>query len=148
MPANRNARQSAAGTGVDFVVGSNATKTPKQTMKRLDKQNLKDLIKTELGLYTSEFTKKNYDLAFGHLERIHIVSQQFPIEHTLTHFRMLKFAILTFRPLEIIVQTLYSIFSFKFSMLNIFPQGNTGGANAITKGKMKIPEDIQILMTE
>jgi hypothetical protein len=28
-------------------------------------------------------------------------------------------------------------------MFNIFPQGNTGGANAITKGRMIIPVDIQ-----
>lgn len=116
-------------------------------MKRLDKQNIKDLIKNELGLYKTEFGCKNYDLAFGHLERIHIVSQPFPIEHTLIHLRMLRFAILTLRPFEILIQTLYSLFSFKFSMLSIFPQGNTGGANAITKGKMKIPADIKSLMT-
>ena len=113
-------------------------------MKRLDKQNLKNLITSELVLYKSEFAKKNYDLAFGHLERIHIVSQPFPIEHTLTHLRMLRFAILTLKPFEILVQTLYSVFSFKFSLLNIFPQGNTGGANAIKKGKMEIPKDIQL----
>jgi hypothetical protein len=118
-------------------------KAPKQTMKRLDKPNLQDLIKIELGLYKTEFENKNYDLAFGHLERIHIVSQPFPIEHTLTHLRMLRFALLTFRPFEIIEHTLYSLFSFKFSMLNIFPQGNTGGANAITKGKMEIPMDLK-----
>lgn len=113
-------------------------------MKRLDKQNIKDLIKTELGLYKTEFEEKNYAPAFRHLERIHIVSQPFPIEHTLTHLRMLRFAILTFRPFEILVQTLYSLFSFKFSLLNIFPQGNTGGVNALLKGQMQIPNDIQI----
>jgi hypothetical protein len=113
-------------------------------MKQLDKQNIKDLIKIELGLYKTAFAQKNYDHAFRHLERIHIVSQPFPIEHTLIHLRMLQFAILTFRPFEILVQTLYSMFSFKFSLLNIFPQGNTGGANAILKGRMQIPDDIQI----
>jgi hypothetical protein len=117
-------------------------------MKRLDKQILKDFIKTELGLYKTEFELKNYDFAFGHLERVHIVSQPFPLEHTLTHLRMLKFAILTFRPIEILVQTLYSLFSFKFSMLNIFPQGNTGGANAIKKGRMEIPNDIQQILSK
>jgi hypothetical protein len=115
-------------------------------MKRLDKENIKDFIKTELGLYRTEFARKNYDFAFRHLERIHIVSQPFPIEHTLTHLRMLKFAFLTFKPIEILVQTLYSLFSFKFSMLNIFPQGNTGGANAIIKGQMTIPKDIKNIL--
>lgn len=112
-------------------------------MKRLNKQKLKDFINHELELYNLAFEQRNYDLAFKHLERIHIVSQPFPVEHTLTHLRMLRFALLTFRPLEIVVQTLYSLFSFKFSMLNIFPQGNTGGANALVKGRMTIPADIQ-----
>jgi hypothetical protein len=112
-------------------------------MKRLEKLNLRHLIKIELELYKIEFANKNFDLAFGHLERIHIVSQPFPIEHTLTHLRMLRFVLLTFRPFEIIVQTLYALFSFKFSMFGIFPQGNTGGANAITKGKMEIPIDLK-----
>jgi hypothetical protein len=117
-------------------------------MKRLDKQKLIELIETEQARYQFEFAQKNCDLAFWYLERIHIVSQPFPVEHTIIHLQMLKFAILTFRPLEVIVQTLYAIFSFKFSVLNIFPIGNTGGANAITKGKMTIPEDIQVLMAE
>jgi hypothetical protein len=61
----------------------------------------------------------------------------------LIHLRMLSFAIRTFRPFEIFVQLIYSLFSFKFSLLNIFPPGNTGGADAITKGAMKIPKDLQ-----
>lgn len=117
-------------------------------MRLLDKQKLKDFIQSELELYKNEFEQKNYDLAFAHLERVHIVSQPFPVEHTLTHLKMLRFAIFTFRPIEILVQTLYSLFSFKFSMFNIFPQGNTGGANAIKKGRMEIPLDIQQILSE
>ena len=112
-------------------------------MKRLDKQNLKLLIESELKAYKLEFANRNFNLAFRHLERIHIVSQPFPIEHTLIHLRMLSFAIRTFRPFEILVQLTYSLFSFKFSFLNIFPQGNTGGADAIIKGAMTIPKDLQ-----
>jgi Protein of unknown function (DUF3703) len=115
-------------------------------MKRLNKQNLKNFILTELKLYKAAYGQKKYKLAFQHLERIHIVSQPYPFEHTLTHVRMLKFAILRFKPFEIIVQTLYSLFSFKFSLLNIFPQGNTGGANAIKKGRMHLPLDLKNLI--
>lgn len=111
-------------------------------------QHIKKFIKTELKLYQTEFAQKNYGLAFKHLERIHIVSQPFPMEHTITHLRMLRFAFLTFRPFEILVQTLYSLFSFKFSLLRIFPEGNTGGANAIKKGRMNIPADIQKILSE
>jgi hypothetical protein len=111
-------------------------------VKHLDKQNLKLRIDCELKSYRREFVNRNFDLAFRHLERVHIVSQPFPIEHTLIHLRMLNFAVRTFRPFEILVQFIYSLFSFKFSLLKIFPQGNTGGASAITKGAMTIPNDL------
>jgi hypothetical protein len=111
-------------------------------MKKLDTQNLKLLIRSEHDSYRKEFDKQNYDLAFRHLERIHIVSQPLPSEHAITHLRMLFFAIRTFRLFEIIIQFVYSLSSFIFSLLNIFPRGNTGGANAITKAAMPIPDDL------
>jgi Protein of unknown function (DUF3703) len=117
-------------------------------MKHLKKKNLKDFINKELQLYKAEFEQKNYTLAFEHLERVHIVSQPFPVAHTLIHLRMLKFALIRFRPVEIFVQMLYALFSFKFSLLQIFPIGNTGGANAIKKGRMAIPVDIQRVLSE
>lgn len=112
-------------------------------MKRLEKQNLKALIRNELKLYREAFAGKQYDQAFKHLERIHIVSQPFPVQHTWIHLRMLRFAFVTFRPVEILVQLVYALFSGKFSMLCIFPAGNTGGADALLKGRMKIPEDLE-----
>ena len=111
-------------------------------MKRLDKQNSKDIIKNELGLYKIEFDNQNFDLAFGHLERVHIISQPFPWRHTFIHLKMLRFAILTFRPKEIIIQFIYSLFSAKFSAFEIYPKGNTGRANAMFKGQMDLPTDL------
>jgi hypothetical protein len=109
-------------------------------------KDLKQFIQNETVLYDLAFVEKDFKKAFNHLERIHIVSQSFPIAHTKIHLRMLKFAILTSRPLEIMIQFLYSLFSAKFSILNIFPKGNTGGVNAIFKGKMPIPEDLSHLV--
>lgn len=104
---------------------------------------LKNKILEELKLYKAILKRGDKKIAFNHLERIHILSQPFPVRHTIIHFRMLLFAIRFFKPLEIAVQLIYSLFSAKFSLLNIFPTGNTGGANAIKKGKMPIPEDLQ-----
>jgi hypothetical protein len=112
-------------------------------MKQPDNKKLKDIIKVELKLYKFEFDKKNYDLAFRHLERVHIISQPFPWRHTFINLKMLQFALLTFRPIEIIVQLLYSMFSAKFSTFGIYPTGNTGGANAIFKGRMAFPIDLE-----
>lgn len=104
---------------------------------------LSEKIRTELIAYRTEIENRNIKIAFSHLERIHILSQPFPLKHTLIHIRMLWFAIRYFNPVEIVVQFIYSLFSAKFSMFNIFPQGNTGGANAIKKGKMPIPHDLK-----
>ncbi len=109
-------------------------------------QELEKFIQNEKVKYDIAFADKDFQKAFQHLERIHIVSQSFPIAHTIIHLRMLKFAILTSRPLEIVIQFLYSLFSAKFSLLNIFPKGNTGGVNAIFRGKMSIPDDLRHLI--
>lgn len=106
-------------------------------------ENIKHFIETELALYSASFKKGKYKVAFKHLERIHIVSQPHPVRHTLIHLRMLRFALLRFKPVEILVQILYSLFSAKFSLFNIYPRGNTGGANAVKKGTMTIPKDLE-----
>jgi hypothetical protein len=103
-------------------------------------------IESELKLYNEAIEIKNFTKAFSHLERIHVISQSHPREHTMTHFRMLRFAVLTFSPLEILIQTLYSAVSYIATVLKLYPDGNTGGASAITKGKMEIPEDIQLIL--
>lgn len=107
---------------------------------------IKEFIKGELVEYNNAFASRNYKQAFNHLERIHIVSQPYAIEHTITHLRMLRFALQTFKPLEIIVQVLYSLLGGILSLIGFVPIGNTGGANAISKGAMEIPNDLKQIM--
>jgi Protein of unknown function (DUF3703) len=119
-------------------------KMPQQNkISKVTNAAIRNKISEELKMYKEELQKGNRKIAFGHLERIHILSQPFPLRHTIIHVRMLLFAIRFFKPVEILVQFLYSLFSAKFSLLNIFPQGNTGGANAIKKGVMPIPNDLK-----
>jgi Protein of unknown function (DUF3703) len=115
-------------------------------MKKLINEKVKKFIEVELNLFATAYKLKDYNQAFSHLQRVHIVSQPYPIEHTLIHLRMLQFALVTYRPIEILVQIVYSMFSFKFSMLNIFPKGNTGGVNAVTKGRMEVSSDIESIL--
>ncbi|MBL7764733.1 MAG: DUF3703 domain-containing protein [Chitinophagaceae bacterium] len=107
---------------------------------------IKNFIALEQQQYDEAFSNKNYEKAFSHLERIHIVSQPFAIAHTISHLRMLKFAILTFRPFEILVQIIYTLLGGLLSLIGLVPLGNTGGANAISKGNMEIPNDIQTII--
>jgi Protein of unknown function (DUF3703) len=99
----------------------------------------------ELEQYIIANGNKKCNSAFKHLMRIHNVSQPYTIKHTIIHIRILKFAFIALEPLEIIIQILHSLFSFKFLLQNIFPQGNTGGASGILKGKMTIPMDLKKL---
>jgi Protein of unknown function (DUF3703) len=115
-------------------------------MDKLNSTTLKNIIWDVLASHSFEMANSNFNKAFSHLERNHFICQQFPLAHSIIHLRMLKFSIITFRPLEILVQFIYSTFSFKFSLLKIFPKGNTGGANAVFKGKMQIPNDLAIVM--
>lgn len=110
----------------------------KKTMKRLDRQNLKDLIKAELGLYKLEFEKNNYNLVFGLVEKVCMISQSFPWIHTIIYLKIVQFAALTFMPIQMIVQSIYSLFSVKSSTFGIFPARNADRANVIFKDKMTI----------
>lgn len=110
--------------------------------------NIKQFIVSEKQLYNEAFSSKDYHKAFSHLERIHIVSQPYATAHTISHLQMLKFAILTFRPFEILVQIIYTLFGGVLSLIGLVPNGNTGGANAISKGQMEIPDDIQNIIKQ
>ncbi len=112
-------------------------------MKKLRHENLKRLIQLEFKNYNADLEVKQFDQAFKRLERIHILSQPFPYEHTIVHFKMLTLAVRTFRPFEIFIQFLFTVFSGKFSLMNIFPQGNSGRAKDILKGQMEIPPDLR-----
>lgn len=104
---------------------------------------IKQFIEQELKLYHQSFSNKDFEKAFSNLERIHIVSQPFVIPHTVSHLYMLRFALQTLRPKEIIVQVFYTLLGGILSFIGLVPIGNTGGANAISKGKMEVPEDLK-----
>jgi len=54
-------------------------------------RHLKEAYNSELNCYRHYLNKKEYDNAWNHLERSHIIGQSYPIEHTYSHWLMLKF---------------------------------------------------------
>ena len=89
--------------------------------------------------------KQNYDQAFMHLERAHIIGQLSVIAHTLSHVYMLKVGILKKDAREIFGQILRLPLGVIGSAVGIVPTGNSGGSNVSPFQKMDIPEDIQQL---
>jgi hypothetical protein len=96
----------------------------------------------------SFYETKNFDEAFKHFERSHILGQKSPLLHTYSHFCMLKVAIVKRDFNEIFGQLFRIPSGFLGSMLGIYPQGNTGGANVGAFKKMKIPEDLEEILNK
>jgi hypothetical protein len=109
-------------------------------------KELKHRISEEYQNYYSAIKIKAFEAAWQYLQRIHILSQPYPVEHTKIHFKMFWFALRNSKWLDIPIQFLYLLFSAKFSILKLFPQGNTGIAKDIFRGKMEVPKDLEKLI--
>ncbi len=87
----------------------------------------------------------NFQPAFSHLERAHILGQSFPIEHARTHWWMLKVGWRRRDFVEIAGQIPRIVGAILFSRIWV-PVGNTGGARVPPFKSMPIPEDLQTLL--
>ncbi|MBL7841913.1 MAG: DUF3703 domain-containing protein [Cyclobacteriaceae bacterium] len=85
-------------------------------------------------------------LCWRHLERAHIIGQPWAVEHTYSHWRMLKFAFYIKDWSEIIGQLPRLIVGGVKSYVGKIPTGNTGGANVPPLQPMEIPEDLKLIM--
>lgn len=108
------------------------------------KSKRKEVFFKEYRLGKSFFYERNYKSSITHFERAHILAQSSPIYHTLVHFWMLKIGFLRGDIQEIVGQ-LFRIPSGLFgSIFNIYPEGNTGGADVSAFKSMRIPPDLEI----
>jgi hypothetical protein len=86
------------------------------------------------------------DAAFHHLERAHILGQQFVAPHVRTHLAMLRIGILRRDLREIVGQIARVPAAAIGSALGVAPNGNTGGANVGFTATMEIPPDLKALL--
>jgi hypothetical protein len=54
---------------------------------------LKPYYQQELTAYRNAFDKGHFKLSWRHLERAHILSQPYPVEHIAVHWKMLRFGL-------------------------------------------------------
>ncbi|GGD13210.1 hypothetical protein GCM10011368_13960 [Hyunsoonleella pacifica] len=109
-------------------------------------KHLKQFHRKELGHYRYYLVNKQYSNAWYHLERSHIIGQSYPIEHTYSHWLMLKFGISQKNTKEVFGQIIRLIVGGWKSFINHVPLGNTGGANVPPLRCMPIPNDIEKLL--
>jgi hypothetical protein len=105
------------------------------------------------GAYESEMAsaeelRRAGDLvtAFHHLERAHILGQQYVATHVRTHLAMLRIGIQRRDAREIIGQIVRVPAAAVGSALGVPPGGNTGGANVGFFAVMEIPADLKALL--
>ena len=103
---------------------------------------LKRYFAAELQAYKSAFKTNELLKAWRHLERAHILGQAWPLEHTISHWKMLKFAIKIKNSKEILGQIPRLLVGGIKSFVGEIPVGNTGGADVPPLKSMEIPEDL------
>tara|TARA_R110000850_G_scaffold102593_1_gene211953 strand:- start:2867 stop:3217 length:351 start_codon:yes stop_codon:yes gene_type:complete len=83
----------------------------------------------------------DFQTAFTHLERAHILSQKYALAHAATHLRMLRLGWRTRDVREVLGQLTRTIAALIFSRIWV-PVGNTGRANVSAFAPMPVPEDL------
>jgi hypothetical protein len=86
------------------------------------------------------------DAAFRHLERAHVLGQQFVAPHVRSHLGMLRIGVARRDAREIAGQLVRVPAAVIASALGVAPNGNTGGANVGLLVSMEIPDDLKALI--
>jgi len=107
---------------------------------------LRAAFESEIGEARSARRAGNLVEAFHHLERAHILGQQFVRPHVRSHLEMLRIGILRRDAREIVGQLLRLPAAVIASALGVPPGGNTGGANVGFFATMEIPPDLKALL--
>lgn len=106
------------------------------------KTQLRHAFNYEMKQAISLYQQKQFEAAFMHLERAHILGQAYIIPHTQSHWWMLKIGLNTRDTREILGQLPRILASIVFSRIWV-PIGNTGGAKVNPFKPMPISEDLQ-----
>lgn len=98
---------------------------------------------TELATAQSHLRLNELTKTWHHLERAHIIAQEYPYQHSYVHWKMLQYGIRIKSGKEIFGQIPRLLLGGVKSFVGHVPTGNTGGANVSPLKKMEIPADIQ-----
>jgi hypothetical protein len=88
---------------------------------------------------------RDYEAAFHHLARAHILSQRHTLAHVRVHWRMLRLALEAREVRETFAQSVRIFSAALFSRIWV-PIGNTGRGNVGALRRMPVPEDLRALL--
>lgn len=109
---------------------------------------LKGFFQAELNAFREVFGAGRLTQAWSHLERAHVIGQAYPIQHSLVHWKMLRFGIRIKSPKEVLGQMPRLLVGGVKSFVGKIPVGNTGGADVPPLRPMPIPEDIRAMFRQ
>lgn len=107
---------------------------------------LKENYLMELKHYQAYLQNGNLSMAWYHLERSHILGQSYPLQHSYSHWLMLKFGFRQKDVKEVLGQILRLLVGGWKSFIDHVPLGNTGGSNVPPLRKMELPKDLQLIL--
>lgn len=107
---------------------------------------LRKEVNKEIAQSKMLIAKKEWQTAWFHLERAHILGQSSPYQHSRVHWRMLVFAFRIKNGKEIIGQLPRLFIGGIKSFVGKIPVGNTGGANVHPLQPMEISEDLKVIL--
>ena len=110
-------------------------------------QGLQPHYQRELEDYQSAFSAGNLPRAWQHLERAHILGQPWAVEHSEVHWLMLRFGFAIKSWKEVRGQILRLVFGGVKSFVGKVPTGNTGGSDVPPLQPMKIPTELNKLLS-
>ena len=103
---------------------------------------LRAAFESEITFSRVAYDAADLDLAFGHLERAHILGQRHYIPHLQTHVAMMWIGWRRRDGHEIFGQLIRLLAVAPAAIFKWVPIGNTGGANVSALKPMPIPEDL------
>jgi hypothetical protein len=107
---------------------------------------LRAAFESEMTTADSARRAGSLDVAFQHLERAHILGQQFVAPHVRSHLAMLRIGVARRDAREIAGQLLRLPAAVIASSLGVSPNGNPGGANVGLFAQREIPPDLKALI--
>lgn len=108
-------------------------------------KSLHPYFQSELEEYTEAYKAGDLTKAWAHLERAHIIGQQYPFAHTFVHWKMLQFGFRIKSGKEVFGQIPCLIVGGIKSFGGTVPVGNPGGANVPPMKSFPIATDIQAI---
>ncbi len=100
-------------------------------------------VQAELDAVTAAEASGQFDQAFSHLERAHVLGQAASAEHVRVHWHMLRFARRHRRVGEALGQLWRIAAAAVFTPVGLVPTGNTGGTRVSGLRRMPVPGDLQ-----